>query len=301
MTSANTIQLAGSAALMVGVNELLDFPGCKIGHRRLDLIGDMNYEIHGGPAPNLSCEDFLRSTFDGTRLQGDIFLKGGYDAGPNIPLKTSTIINQTNGTKLGKVANAAVASANSAFQNEEYRWFGPNSNTYNHYILMYMTAEISSIQGVRLDPLDFFVPNVYIPNSWSWKTTLQKLPEKLQPRAKQYVESCIKLNALPWDDFASSNLCESIVELVGKILKPFEDALNLMVEGVVGSAVGITKVAGELLKGDAKGVIRALGELEDFTVRTVKKAWNATETFVREKVVKPVRRLIDKIVDFFGF
>ncbi len=301
MTSENTIQLAESSALMFGVNELLDFPGCKIGHRRLDLTGDTAYEIHGGPASNLSFEDFLRSTFDGTILQGDIFVKGNYNAGSNIPLKTSTTISQINGTHLGKVAKAAVDSANSAFRNEEYRWFGPNSNTYNHYVLMHMTAEISSMHGIRPVPLDFFVPNVYMPNSWSWKTTLQKLPAKLQSHAKQYVETCIILNPWPWDDFASSNLCESIVELVGKILEPFEDALNLMVEGVIGSAVGITKVAGELLKGDAKGVIRALGELKDFAVRTVKKAWNATEKFVREKIVKPVRRLIKKIIDFFGF
>lgn len=300
MNPANTIGLVGSATLEIGANELLDFPGCKIGHRRLDLIAQKTYEIHGGPAPDFSFQDFWRSTFDNTKLQGNIFLKRAYNAGSDIPLSRSSVAIRIDGSYLDKMAYMAVTCANDIFKDEEYRWFGPNSNTYNHFVLMYISAAVSSIDKSAMSAIDLTVPSFYLPNSWPWEKTLKRLPKYLQRDAEIYVRSCLKLNPTPWDTFSSSNLCESIITLFAKMIGPFEDVINLMVDSAIGSAVGITKVAKELLDRDASGVVRALKELAEFTISTVEKAVNVVSDYANKQIIKPVKRLIDKIKEFFG-
>ena len=84
------------------------------------------------------------------------------------------------------------------------------------------------------------------------------------------------------------------------MIGPFEDVINLMVDSAIGSAVGITKVAKELLDRDASGVVRALKELAEFTISTVEKAVNVVSDYANKRIIKPVKRLIDKIKEFFG-
>ena len=72
----------------VGANDLTMRVGpVRIAHHRLDMIlQSQTLELHGGPAPSLSFDDFVGSIISDNKIVGKVYPSGTYDAGPNIPI-----------------------------------------------------------------------------------------------------------------------------------------------------------------------------------------------------------------------
>ena len=272
----------------VGANDLTMRVGpVRIAHHRLDMIlQSQTLELHGGPAPSLSFDDFVGSMISDNKIVGKVYPSGTYNAGPNIPISPPEVISEGIDTAIiSPLPTIVISDANKYFAGHEYAWFGPNSNTYFQYVMLNYAARLLRDRR-RIKSVEVDLHDIYQPGFYPWSDIVLALPAKLQSLAGQYASKL-----LPVDDPIPDLLLERISDWSTRLLDMIEKALNYIKEGSTVFPEQIETVARQLIdvpESIVKKLSKLLRELERVVGNSVK------------QVVKVVKRVIDEIVDWFG-